>query len=69
MGAAGGVEASGVAGIAAPAGGAGEVGVVAPAGGAGGVDVVFCAMAALLSASADAKRIIFILVPPTVVGE
>jgi hypothetical protein len=56
--AAAGAEASGVAGA------------VASAGGVAGAGVASCAKAAVLSASADAKRMIFmVFVPPTVVGE
>jgi hypothetical protein len=60
-GAAGGVAASGVAG--------GVAGIDWSAGGGVGAGGVSCAKAALLNAKADANRIIFIFVPPTVVGE
>jgi hypothetical protein len=57
-GAAAGAEASGVIGA---DGGVEASGIAAPAGCMGWAGVVSCAKAAVLSASADAKRIIFIL--------
>jgi hypothetical protein len=59
-GVAAGAVASGVAG--------GVAGIVASAGGVAGAGAASCAKAAVLSASADAKRIIFIVVVPPTVG-